>query len=102
MRHASRIIVPAVLIAGGFLLAQFAMPRVADARATPAGDLGPAQAVLLEGKAVGWVASAARHYELGPVDTAVVKRSVPVTAQVEIECQDGMMPAIQEVVVTTG
>ena len=30
MRHASRIIVPAVLIAGGFLLAQFAMPRVAD------------------------------------------------------------------------
>jgi Skp family chaperone for outer membrane proteins len=50
MRNASRIIVPAVLIAGGFLLAQFAMPRVADARATPAGDLGPTQAVLLEGK----------------------------------------------------
>jgi Skp family chaperone for outer membrane proteins len=32
------------------LAAQLAAPRAADARATPAADLGPAQAVLLEGK----------------------------------------------------
>lgn len=58
-------------------------------------------AVLFDGKTVGWVASAARHYELGPVATAVIKRSVPTDAQLEIECHDGVMPAIQEVVVTT-
>jgi len=47
------------------------------------------------GKAVGFVGSAARHHELGPIALAVVKRSVPVEAVLEV---DGI-PAGQEVVV---
>lgn len=50
MRNISRIVLPVALLASGFLLAQFALPRSADARAMPAGELGPTQAVLLEGK----------------------------------------------------
>jgi folate-binding protein YgfZ len=57
--------------------------------------------VQLGEKVVGWIASAARHYELGPVATAVIKRSVPITAQLDVMCADGVMPAIQEVVVAT-
>lgn len=37
-------------------------------------------AVLLDDRVVGWVGTAARHYELGPIATAVLKRSVPVDA----------------------
>jgi folate-binding Fe-S cluster repair protein YgfZ len=51
--------------------------------------------LLHEGKAVGFVGSAARHYELGPVALALVKRNVPLEATLET---DGM-PAAQEVVV---
>ncbi|HET9501672.1 MAG TPA: folate-binding protein [Marmoricola sp.] len=47
------------------------------------------------GREVGFVGSSARHHELGPIALAVVKRNVPVDAQVET---DGM-PAMQEVVV---
>jgi tRNA-modifying protein YgfZ len=36
--------------------------------------------VLLEASAVGFVGSAARHYELGPIALALVKRTVPVEA----------------------
>ena len=36
--------------------------------------------VELDGKAVGFVGSAARHYELGPIGLALVKRTVPVDA----------------------
>ncbi len=39
-----------MLLAAGVLLSTLVAPRPADARATPAGDLGPTQAVLLEGK----------------------------------------------------
>ena len=51
--------------------------------------------VLLDGKSIGFLGSAARHFELGPIALAVVKRSVPVDAQLTV---DGM-PAAQEVVV---
>jgi folate-binding protein YgfZ len=47
------------------------------------------------GKVVGFVGSSARHHELGPIALALVKRNVPVDAQLEA---DGM-PASQEVVV---
>ena len=40
--------------------------------------------VMLGEKSVGWVASAARHYELGPVATAVVKRSAQLDADVSV------------------
>jgi folate-binding protein YgfZ len=36
--------------------------------------------VELDGAAVGFVGSAARHYELGPIALALVKRTIPVTA----------------------
>lgn len=36
--------------------------------------------VVLDGASVGFVGSAARHYELGPVGLALIKRTAPVTA----------------------
>ncbi len=51
--------------------------------------------VLLDDRVVGFVGSAARHYELGPIALAVVKRSVPVDVPLTA---DGV-PASQEVVV---
>ena len=51
--------------------------------------------MLLGDKAVGRVTSSARHYELGPVALAVVKRSTPVDAALVA----GGVAAAQEVVV---
>jgi tRNA-modifying protein YgfZ len=51
--------------------------------------------VQLEGADVGFVGSAARHYELGPIALALVKRTVPVDATL---LADGL-PAAQEVLV---
>jgi folate-binding protein YgfZ len=48
-----------------------------------------------EGREVGFVGSSARHHELGPIALAVLKRNVPLDAQLTV---DGM-PATQEVVV---
>jgi hypothetical protein len=52
-------------------------------------------AVLFDGREVGAVTSAARHYELGPIALALVKRTVPVDAVLDA----GGLPAGQEVVV---
>jgi len=51
--------------------------------------------VLYDGREVGAVTSSARHYELGPIALALVKRRVPVDAVLQA---DGV-PAAQEVVV---
>jgi tRNA-modifying protein YgfZ len=51
--------------------------------------------VVLDGRTVGFVGSAARHYELGPIALALVKRSVPVDA----DLLAGGVAAAQEVVV---
>jgi folate-binding protein YgfZ len=51
--------------------------------------------VLQDGREVGAVTSSARHYELGPIALAVIKRTVPVDAVLEA---DGV-PASQEIVV---
>ena len=56
---------------------------------------GHGDPVLFDGREVGFVTSAARHYELGPIALAVVKRTVPVDA---VLAADGL-PASQEVVV---
>lgn len=48
-----------------------------------------------DGKDVGFVGSSARHYELGPIALGMVKRTVPVDAQLTVDA----MPAAQEVVV---
>lgn len=41
--------------------------------------------VLVGDRVVGQVGTAARHYELGPIATAVIKRNAPVEAQVSVE-----------------
>ena len=51
--------------------------------------------VTLDGKEIGFIGSMARHFELGPIALAVIKRTVPVTATLEI---DGVT-ATQEVLV---
>jgi len=51
--------------------------------------------VELAGAAVGFVGSAARHYELGPIGLALIKRTTPVEATLLA----GGVPAGQEVVV---
>ena len=37
--------------------------------------------VLLDGKVVGRIGSAVRHHELGPIALALIKRSVPLDAE---------------------
>ena len=59
-------------------------------------------AVLWNGKAVGWIGSAARHYELGPIATAILKRSVPADAVLTVSTDGVDVAATQEVVVTAG
>jgi folate-binding protein YgfZ len=57
---------------------------------------GHGDPVELEGRTVGFVGSAARHHELGPIALAMVKRNVPVEAQLLA----GGVAAAQEVVVS--
>lgn len=55
----------------------------------------PGAPLEFDGRAVGFVGSAARHHELGPIALGLVKRSVPVTAQLLA----GGIPAAQEALV---
>jgi folate-binding protein YgfZ len=57
---------------------------------------GHGDQVLLDEAAVGFVGSAARHYELGPIGLALVKRTTPVAATLQV---DGVAAA-QEVLVS--
>jgi folate-binding protein YgfZ len=50
-------------------------------------------------KEVGWVASAAQHFEEGPIATAVIKRSTPIDAEVEVLIDDRAVRARQTPVV---
>jgi len=56
---------------------------------------GHGDPVELDGAVVGFVGSAARHYELGPIGLALVKRTTPTDATLLA----GGVPAAQEVVV---
>ena len=56
--------------------------------------------VFAEDKEVGWVGTGARHYELGPVATAIVKRNVPIEAILTIRTDEGEVPAAQEIYLT--
>lgn len=51
--------------------------------------------LMLDGRAVGFVGSSARHHELGPIALALVKRNVPVDAQLLADD----IPAAQETLV---
>jgi tRNA-modifying protein YgfZ len=55
--------------------------------------------VLLGDRVVGWVGSAAQHYELGPVATVILKRSVDPQADLVVRAEDADVVAAQEVVV---
>jgi tRNA-modifying protein YgfZ len=52
--------------------------------------------VLLDGASVGFAGSAARHYELGPIALALVKRTTPVDATLQVD----RIAAAQEVLVS--
>jgi folate-binding protein YgfZ len=56
---------------------------------------GHGDPVQLEEATIGFVGSAARHYELGPIGLALVKRTTPV----DVTLQADGLPAAQEVVV---
>ena len=56
---------------------------------------GHGDEVRYDGAAVGFVGSAARHYELGPIGLALVKRTTPAGATLLA----GGLPAAQEIVV---
>lgn len=51
--------------------------------------------VLYDGRSVGFAGSSARHFELGPIALALLKRNVPVDATLAV----AGMPAAQEVIV---
>ena len=68
------------------------LPEVGAALFDTAPDGGP-------GREVGRVGTSARHFELGPIALALVKRSVDVSARLAIASEPGTMPASQEVVV---
>jgi folate-binding protein YgfZ len=51
--------------------------------------------VVFEGKEIGFIGSMSRHFELGPIALALIKRTIPVTATLDI---DGVR-ATQEVLV---
>jgi tRNA-modifying protein YgfZ len=53
----------------------------------------PGDAVLREGRPVGRVGTVALHHELGPVALALVKRSVPVDAELVAGADDRAAPA---------
>jgi folate-binding protein YgfZ len=54
--------------------------------------------VLLQGREVGWVGTGVQHFELGPIASAILKRSTPVDADLVVESADGRIAiASQEV-----
>lgn len=55
--------------------------------------------VRRDGDEVGRLTSVARHFEQGPIGLAIVKRSVPVDAELTVDAGDESVAAVQEVVV---
>lgn len=87
---------PAVHLAKGCYRGQEAVARVHNLGAPPrrlvllhldgGAEVVPSHgdAVFLGEREVGWIATPARHFELGPIATAVVKRSVDPTADLVV------------------
>ena len=59
----------------------------------------PGDEVLLGESTVGHVTSAARHFELGPIALAVVKRTTDPLAELAVRSEGILVPAAQEIVV---
>ncbi len=53
-------------------------------------------AVLFDGREIGFIGTGVQHFELGPIATAIVKRSVPEDAPLLVRTADGDLPAHQE------
>lgn len=68
------------------------LPEVGARVYLPAGD-NPA------GKAVGTITSVARHWELGNIALALVRRGVPAQAELVVDLEDGYESASQELLV---
>ena len=102
---------PAVHLAKGCYRGQEAVARVHNLGRPPrrlafvhldgGAELLPnhGDAVLVDDREVGWIGSAARHHEWGPIATAILKRSVPVDAPLVIRTEGGDVAGAQEVVV---
>jgi len=60
---------------------------------------GHGDPVVLGDRVIGWIASSARHFELGPIATAVVKRSADPEAEVIVRTESGDIAAAQEPVI---
>ena len=105
---------PAVHLAKGCYRGQEAVARVHNLGSPPrrlallhldgAAEVLPdhGDRVSLGDREVGWVGSAARHYELGPIATAVLKRTVPVDATLSVRSGEIDIAASQEAIVTPG
>ena len=52
--------------------------------------------ILHNGKQVGWIGTSAQHHELGPIATAMLKRSVPAQADLQVEMSDGQINVREE------
>ncbi|MDQ1305490.1 MAG: Folate-binding protein [Actinomycetota bacterium] len=50
-------------------------------------------------KVVGWIGTAAWHYESGPIATAVIKRATPADVDLTVASADGLVAATQQLVV---
>ena len=62
-------------------------------------DIGDEVRVLGEDKVRGKVTSVAQHFEMGPIALAVISRSVPENAALEVVGKHGVIAATQEVIV---
>lgn len=62
-------------------------------------DVGDEVRVLGEDKVRGKVTSVAQHFEMGPIALAVISRSVPEDAALEVIGKHGVIAATQEVIV---
>lgn len=56
-------------------------------------------AVVVDGRETGWVGTAAWHYELGPIATAVLKRTTPADVPLVVRAAAGEVAASAETVV---
>lgn len=58
--------------------------------------------VTVEGRTIGFVGSAARHFELGPIATAIIKRSIPSDSQVVVllDGETEVAASIEDIVVS--
>lgn len=52
--------------------------------------------VVFDGKEIGWIGTAVQHYELGPIATAIIKRTVPENADLIVRTSDGEVAARAE------